>query len=350
MPSSTVNDELSGWLESATFDISHEQFEQWRSAIDAMAKEIDSEKCYGVVAAAHGCVSDAVRDWMTESLSASDPSFSGRKDMLLTILASATVIEILETPHPLRVVAALLVESARSTFPTPTVDSVDRVARETARHARDNIRKRNLTLTTVQADLAEALKGGPIQPDSDLPVTATAVVAHEGALKLVAQRLAEVASRMVDVIALQDEELNTLWWSYGGLSNTTGEPWSALGPDARCAVVAAMELDQLITRRPSAGSARALLARALAERSSNQVTFADVAAVLVEFPGTLSGLPDHRLVPLTSAARQISKLGAIDATWKKVVERTMGYDPNTKISSLDAAEQILREFDIRRLS
>ena len=175
------------------------------------------------------------------------------------------------------------------------------------------------------------------------------MAAHDTALKAVTQRLAEAIERMSAVIELQDEELDTLWWSFGGLSQTIGQPWKAITPDAKRAVVAAVELSGLLTQVPAPPSTRGLLTRALGESASTKTSIGDIAEALTAFLGDLQKLPDHRLTPLTSASRQLKKIGGEDATWKTVVSRTLGYNPDSTALLLDAAEQVVRELDLQEL-
>lgn len=354
MPSSTVDNHLGEWLEPATVDLSSGQHAQWRTAVATMsAKLIDSLMCIQLVAAAHGDMSDSARGWISDRLREQEPAFSGTgKDLLLTLLAGAAVVETLETPtHAKRVLVALLVDSARCTLPAPQVAAVRAAAQQVGNEVRRSVRKRALDQKPVLKEVSDQLAAvTQLDPAAgDWAVASGVLTAHDAVLRRIAERLDETTKQVLDVVRLQDEELDTLWWSYGGLSITTGAPWGTVMPPEHRAVLASVELRRLLTRTPSPASSRSLLARILGDVCDSQATLAAVAGSTVDYLDDFAGLPDHRLLPLASAARERQRLGDGDDTWKTVVSRTLGFDVETKLSLLDAAEQVLRELDVKAL-
>jgi len=167
VPSPTVDQELSQWLEVATFETPSEQFAQWRQGIAALASALTPELSFGLVAAAYEQVADEARDWMTDVIKATDPTFTGRKDKLLSILAGAAAIEVLESEnHATRTLVLLLVESAGYTFSTPVVPAVEGVAHRVGNEIRRQVRNRNLSLDNLQAEIAQQLKeAGSVNPE-----------------------------------------------------------------------------------------------------------------------------------------------------------------------------------------
>lgn len=348
--SSTVDQHLGEWLGAATVEISSEQHVQWRAAVAAMSTALDVNTCIQITAAAHADISDSARDWMGGHLRAQDPAFSPNgKELLLAILAGAVVVETLDAPgHAHRTLVFLLVDSARCTQLSPKVADVRSCASRVGAEIRRAVRKRSLDQKPISQLITDALNAAKVDPAApELTVAVGAVDAHDSALRQIAGRLFEVNGQLATMLALQEEELDTLWWSYGGLSSTTGEYWEKVVPVERRALLASVELRRLVTRTPSPPSSRALLARALGDAAATQTTLAQVAEAAVEFLDDFVGLPDHRLIPIASAARQRQKMGGEDDTWEKVVTRTLGYATDTTMSTLDAAEQALREFDIR---
>lgn len=353
MASSTVDQHLGEWLEAATVEISSEQHTQWRNAITAMSKALDSNLCLEVTAAAHGEVSDPGRAWMSERLREQDPGFSAiAKDFLLAIIAGAVIIETLETAtHPRCALSSLLVESARCTSLIPQVPAVGTIAHQVGNEVRRKVRERAFAQKPILKEITDELNAVPkLDPAAgDWTITAGVLAAQGAALLKIAGRADETSKQLGAMLRLQDEELNTLWWSYGGQTSTSGVAWEKVAPVERRAVLAAVELRRLLTGTPSPPSSRALLARVLGGAATSPTTLAAVAEATVEFLDDVAGLPDHRLVPVASAARERRKMGGDDDTWKTVVSRTLGYDTGSEISMLDAAEQVLRELDTQAL-
>ena len=351
--SSTVDQHLAEWLEAATVELSGEQHTQWRAAIAAMSKALDANLCLQITAAAHDDISDSARSWMGERLREQDPGFApSGKDLLLSILAGAVLIETLETTgHRQRTLAFLLIDSAECTGLTPSISAIGTTSRRVGGEIRRSVRKRILDQKPISKEITDELaavpKLDPAAPDQAL--IPGAVVAHDAALQKIAGRLFELNSQLAATIQLQEEELDTLWWSYGGQSTTAGEEWDKVLPIERRAVLASVELRGLITRTPSPPSSRALLARALGGDASSQTTIGRVAEATVEFLDDFGSLPEHRLTPIVSAARERQRVGGGDDTWKTVVARILGYETDSPLSTLDAAEQILRELDMRPL-
>lgn len=353
MASSTVDRCLDEWLEPATVERSPEQHAQLRKAVSAMSKAVDSKICIEVAAAAHAQLSDTARGWMSERIREQDSGFSATaKDRLLSIIAGAVLVEVLETSnHPKRTLVALLIESARCTGLQAEVTAVHNIAIEVSEDVRRSVRKRELDPRSALKELTDQLSA-LTQPDPAAPDLATAVgalVGHDAALRKLAERLDQTNKQVAENLRLQDEELDTLWWSFGGLSLRDRVPWSSIEPAERRAVLSAIELRQLSSLTPSPPGGRALLARVLAANGDSLTTIGAVAVAAVEVLDDVAGLPEHRLTPITSSAREYQKLGGKDDTWKTVVDRTLGFDVNATISFLDAAEQVLRELDLNAL-
>lgn len=63
----------------------------------------------------------------------------------------------------------------------------------------------------------------------------------------------------------------------------------------------------------------------------------------------LSKLPDDPLLPFASSVKHLQTVGGDDDTWKKVVQRTIGFDLDEEMTLLELAEQLLRELDVSEL-
>ena len=144
-------------------------------------------------------------------------------------------------------------------------------------------------------------------------------------------------------IAIQDEELQLLWWLFGGRSETLDRPFAEVPADAQPIVLAA-EVAKATQFMPGPASAKPILSRAgLKERKKTAVVVA-VNACERDFLGKLvkDVEPSPVTRPLHFAIHRKLEVGD-DTSWPAAWSAITGIDADLAVAGVELGNLFYRE-------
>jgi len=311
---------LAGWLTPASLQLTVEQLEIYQLAVRDVA---DKGPTADLVEAAHGILSDEARARLARAVVARDPTFVSRdKDELLTRLAGASIMLLLEREAPEGTTAALLIQSARFIGLTARLDELPRLADAVVNAAGAATRLRNHVARSGRKTLAEGAD------------VAEAVSVVNSVLRRTYDTLADMDKRL----ELMDEEVNALWWARAQVSHSKGVRWDSMEPLDRV-LTASLELQDIIAFYPPTAAQSALL-KDVGGDDSGEVSLTHVGKALrsTEVAEKRGG----SLLPLVTAANLWREHDG-DSKVVGALLKKAGFDPKQEFALRDIGEQLWRE-------
>lgn len=354
MASSVIEDRLADWLEQVSVGLTGEEIKAYRSAVLEIAKNLDADQAFDLVRCGFAVGDDTSREWILSAIREQDGTYSGSNgDALVPVVAAAATIEILaNSRHKLNTRFMLLTRAAQLNGLSPTIPEIidtlgtALVANTTSRRQRPG-RSKSIAKTAETA-ISKGAKWDPATPQQWQQL-ADELEAHKNALLEVSKTASSAISDLRQVIKHQDEELNLLWWSYGGRSLTEDKNWSEVEPLEKRIVLAVKELRGLTNSVPASPSAPAILTRAFDAPKEATLTIGEVAKELIVAGLKFEEVGHDRLTPISAAVREMQRVGEADDTWKTVVSRTLSIDANRHWTPSAIGEQLLLELDLDAL-
>ena len=197
--------------------------------------------------------------------------------------------------------------------------------------------------TEIPIDLAPVLEkaaGNNWQPVNEAFSLLTPAL--QKPLQTLVARQASLIQAINAALAVQDEELNILWWVIGGYSRDLQEPFANV-PNAIRPLIFAKELSDLTVFLPGPASAVAVLSRSGLDEHPSTIagavngTSADWTRPLVkELPASPISTPVHFAIE-----RELETGAGTD--WLAGWSATTQLDPNAQITSLTLGTLFYRE-------
>ncbi len=285
--------------------------------------------------------------WLTDSLSAADPSFSiVEAERELAIFASCLLEAALEDSEPFAGLTLLAASFAGTRAPLARPEVIDR--------ARVELRR-----------MAVAGRGSlPGQPAVEAPARLRDVAPPDDWQKLalglrqivedasnadasMAEQLSEALTVAVNRITDLGEELDMLSWFVGGWSRVLAKPFGSLALPVAVAT-AAHDLATLTRRLPGPIAAQSLLERtcSVGRKTTGPLTLTQLVTMCPQSARRammMGRSPRGRgdVFPVLAALQFAEDVGA--ETWAAMPARAGAIDADAQISAADMAMQIYRE-------
>lgn len=271
-----------------------------------------------------------------------DPAHSGRE---LQILAAATLTRLFSSlPDAALVVTTASMAGLRKPDLPMDLAGFAEAALATfsaRKHAR--ISKAELKLATPTVDYAlkdETLT--TIAPEQVRAEFGRLHAATAAAIERVVAGQNRVVEALHSQLALDEEELQMLWWLLGGYSSSSDMPFVKVDEKLR-PLVLAMELGKMTAVSPGPASIRAMLARAGIDagelKLSDAVNAPDLGWVKSV---SASALISPVTTPIHFALEQRAELGSTD-TWQTSWSALTGVAADSKLPAVKLGELFYRE-------
>src|SRR5258708_4378934 len=254
-----------GWLHRVELQPGSDRQAAIIDAAKSLDRTLTSHQCMGLVLLAHSIDEAAAYELIRDAVASRDTTFGCPIDDLETrIIAGIFTSALLEQGSDRSVVVAQSVLSAAwAGLSSEVVDLPDLAASAVVRQSEALRTRSDFAITT---DLAGAAKAVPSFPADDNPTTHNEATAMSGALskalETIRRSFDQASQRMNSRLAASDEELDILWWAFGGYSELEEAPWASVSA-SRKPLVMAVELARLTRFVVEPPSARAVLSRLL---------------------------------------------------------------------------------------
>lgn len=352
--------DFADWYRAATVDLRTVDLEKRWQAIENLEPSLDSRKALDLVRMYFGRPakeSKFVEDFRS-AFKTADPTFPMRgNDLELQILAGGTIVHVLEKRSgQIADCAALAMVTADYYGKRAGRRAVDLIE-----HAVTCLAKRSEELRRFEGELAFSAPN-PWQKEQldtlvqafnegNVPALGEHVVrglkSLESALGKLATRTRDAQNQLLKLQRRHEEELDILWWVFGGYSRDLDKPIAELTTPGVC-IILGKELADLTRFVPGPLAARAFLDKML-----SYVNGAAESATLKE---AVNGTPKEwrigwlgnsdlvadDLAPVLLAVKA-SLTTEGEETWIPVFEKAAGIKANRKTTMIDLAEQVYRE-------
>lgn len=271
-----------------------------------------------------------------------DPVQSARE---LQVLAAAALVRLVATlpDAALIVTTASFAGNRKPDLPMDLVGAAEKglVSLSGRKHARTKIEELKLAPPKVDfVVLPEAMQSmDPTQWKAQLDKLHDATTASIERVVAGQNRVVEALHKQ---IALDEEELQMLWWLLGGFSRQSDMAFADIDPKVR-PLALAHELGEMTAVSPGPASVRAMLARAGV--GTEELKIGDVVnAVDIEWAKSVSepSLVSPATTPIHFALEQRAELGSEDA-WQASWSGLTGFSTDVSLPALKLAELFYRE-------
>jgi hypothetical protein len=328
---------------------------EWLKAITSGSRTTSPKEVLDFVRLAAGRPGDA--SFLVDSFRKGDATFPAESaEQLHALLAGAWLVQLMEGPTPAGRVACLGVvtmpfrgwrpvlqelvsraeESLRNSAIAerqgpPARAALNLSALETSVKNLEQVKTQNLLGANVADPIIEAIKathavmGGPIKDGLG------------------------TAANLERQFRQASEELDVLWWLFGGNSRSDAEPFAKL-PANKLASVAAFDLESLTQFDLPPASAAAVLGKALTAASSREISIKD-------FVNASDRGDRKRCHPSVESSRDVTPIATAMAKslevqdssgWVAVAEALSGMDLASSHSATELAEELYRELLLLR--
>jgi hypothetical protein len=332
--------EFLGWYEAVTLSIETDVAEARWAAVEALAASATYEELEALTRAAFrakhtSAKTAAVRAKLSEKGGAI-------QDEEFKLLAAATLAGILRTSQPTAALAATMIGTTHLDGLRPVKQPVDIIGPAASTRlalARTTRRRPPLMMAPMpelDVDATEAVESE--DPNESLELLATACTT---VIESLAQRQSEFERRAMQYIAIQDEELNMLWWLQSGHSHTLDQPFAEIPREQRPFVLA-RELAEATYAIPGVAAVESLLARAGVDDAEPVGIAAAIQALPLDWLKTAIPEADCAKVssvttPLHEAFKRRLEVEGQD-TWIANWASVCNIDPASKLSPLRLAD------------
>ncbi|ACC76282.1 GTPase-associated system all-helical protein GASH [Paraburkholderia caribensis] len=336
------------------------------ASIDALAANITVEQTIAAAAVSTGLVADLakVRE-LLQPVSDSDPGFAPvQVDKAAAVVCSAVTNKLLAGGGTRGLTAALVVLCASMGQATQHVDERLRaiaqqqlwaIQRTAAPEAKYIAPQPQVTAEQIKALIDTLAAGNVANTTAPMQVVADGILAALAAQSAAVGKAFEALSVRQAIV---EDETRMQWWVVGKASAELFRPFAAL-PPFEAAARAASDLSAMVSRMRPAGpfAAPALLERVLHADDparSNAKPFAEaiVGIPLAERPAILKNKPSTTNVPGAfpiMLAAEYSIESGDEEDWQPRFKRAAHVDVHTKITPVEFAEQLYREFLLWKL-
>lgn len=340
-------DRLADWIRAVDLDPGATRLDAVRGAAANLAKSAIGEQALDLVLLAHGVSrGDAVAS-VAAALREHDEESAVREGDLLAALTAAAAVALALEADKSAVPFGLAVRSASFVGLESTVPGLNELAAAGLVRASETQRRRS-KLAPSRADIDAALEDWPELADETAVHGDSLRAAHDAVAKAT-KAIAAVAPRPFQAVTRRfetlEEEIDVLWWAFGGFSELAGTPFESV-PQHAVGCVAAIELTSHTARSAPLPTTRAILSRTLksrAEKDTDLSRAVPAAVRAIEDDRWVDDPPEgHPLLPVLSSLHEYRSLRH-KAVWKSTVPERWDVDPERTVTVLDLAEQVTRE-------
>lgn len=269
-----MQENFPNWYREADLEADSDTLENRYSAIESYSENVNGPKCINLVRLLMGFAVDEpfINDY-TMYFSKNDSAFPTRNNLLeLSVLAGATIVEIIENIDKYDYIAALATISG-SFLPhsnNPPVSEIISEAKDfisnQAAKLRSDLSTSSLPKIVVTKKIQTTIKQHKTSIENDEVPDHKELgklfyeVSSEADEKVneIARKVRKSTKTMLRAINLLSEETNILWWVFGEYSRDLNIKMKALDQEAVC-MVAGKELSDLVDAAPGPLSADAFL-------------------------------------------------------------------------------------------
>ncbi|QDG74809.1 GTPase-associated system all-helical protein GASH [Labrenzia sp. PHM005] len=343
------------WYTEAFMDDGSRRDLRWKGLLAATAKadhevvEVLTRLAFQTPVAARGRKSEElneVYDRLIVDLAGGDTTFDPTNSAReLQILAAAALVRLFETncDAALTVVTASFVGARRPDLPMDLLCLAEKalIALASSKHTRIDVGELKIAAPKINYELEEnELEGlDHTKVEEQFKILQAS---NEAAIQRVVLSQNKIIQRLYDQILLDEEELQILWWLFGGYSQLLNKPFSK-ATDLEKPLALAHELGNMTVVAPGPSSIRAMLLRVGV--TTKKVKFSDaVNAANLEWAQSAS---ESKLVspvttPIHFALEQRADLGS-DDSWQAGWSSLTGLASDTSISAIELSELFYRE-------
>lgn len=376
-----MNERFADWYRLADPDPRSETLSNRWSVIDSQARAADAAIAIDLIRLFTGMRQSDVGSApaFVGAFKEADPALPMRdNDLLVQILAGATLSKALTYKDPVADVTGLALQSIRFAGQGRTGAFADLMGDADAyleKRARE-IRVGEQSAKTLQSSVGTKIKNvefpdmpkltrpDAYQSNTGINQALKQIETHAGEVRAgfealhgvmvqlskdVSRISNEVAQRATDRLSGAQEELDILWWLFGESSRDLGISAEAVGVSA-FSVIAGKELADLTTRIPGVLAAKAMLHRALRATGSvpsAPLSFKETIEATSEdwrraFVASPDAPPDHLrdIAPVHLAVRNSLEHGN---AWATTFRKAMGLKRDPKLAAVELAGQVYIE-------
>lgn len=332
-----------GWLHRVELQPGSDRQAAIIDAAKSLGPALNSHQCMGVVLLAHSIEDAAAYELIRQSVASRDDTFGCPiGDLETRIVAGIVTAALLEQGSDRSLVAAQSVLSAAwAGLSTEVIDLPYLAANAVVRQSEVLRARSDFAITT---DLAGVTKAVPSFPEDDGPTTHNEAApmsnALTKALETIKRSFDQASQRLNSRLAASDEELDILWWAFGGYSELEEGAWASVAA-SRKPLIMAVELARLTRFIVEPPSARAVLSRLLGPEAEGTTTIAEAVEDAHASAIDLPACERHRLLPVLSSTGQCAEFEGKPA-WRDGVARS-GVVVDREVTRLDLSVQMLRE-------
>jgi hypothetical protein len=351
-----MRDEFPRWYRAVDVSENRGRLESRWKGVASVAKTANSGSIETMLALLLGTKSrpgEAAMAALREHFRAADDLFDMTdNDRELEILCGAALATILDGNGDTAAEAALKTSVAffggarKATFPLNLAASAEAAIARIADKRRTrptisrltDVGRAGLNQTTRDKITKEALTADNILAGFDNLATSTNSVTADMAKKVNA-----VFGDIDDFVAVQDEELQMLWWLFGARSKTLDRPFADVAADAQ-PIVFASELADATRKAPGPSSVKSILSRAgLKERKKTAIATA-INACDTGFLRKLmdDAKPSAVTQPLHFAIHRKLEVGD-DTSWPAAWSAITGIDADLAVAGIELGNLFYRE-------
>jgi GTPase-associated system helical domain len=352
----TLIEDLPRWLHGLEMNSDAEWQEKRRAGVDALTKQLTRQDVEAVVRLAlkskHQSASDAIGRVRLPFKTADETFPSSGNDREVQLLCGATLAELLRRPGDLASVAALAVSTATSLgvnkaqLPFDLAEASEAgIQRQAELHRRRPDLSRLPIVAFPKGEFDKATQKFQSQVDlaNVVPTLSLLIDACKAAFDALQKRCSDGLAAAGSFVAIQDEELEMLWWLVGDRSVDLDRPFAKIAREERPLVVA-KELAQMTLYVPGPTAIKSLLARSGLKDTEKVTIPACVNACDADWlrPLVDAAEPSPVTRPLHLAIKR--KLETLDNdSWVAGWAATAGVGADQKFSAQHLGMQFYRE-------
>lgn len=352
----TLNEDLPQWLRVLELSPDPAWHEKRRAGVEALAKQMRHQDIETIVRLAlksrHVPTNEAIVRTRQPFKSADESFQSAANDRELQILCGATLAELLRGNGQVASVAALAVSAATSLgvnkpdLPFDLAEASEAgIERQAEVHRLRPDLKKLPAVAFPKGEFDKATQKFESQPDltNVVPTLSVLIDASKAAFDALLTSCSDGLAATSAFVALQDEELEMLWWLVGERSVDLDRAFGKLAREERPLIVA-KELAQMTLYLPGPTAIKSLLARSGLKESDKLAVPACINACDVDWLRPLVDGPEPSPVtrPLHLAVKR--KLETLDNTsWVAGWAAATGVGADQKFSASHLGTQFYRE-------
>ncbi|HEY9773716.1 MAG TPA: GTPase-associated system all-helical protein GASH [Planktothrix sp.] len=353
-----MNPEFADWYNNTVNGLSRETTQRRWNAVKSITNKFDRALSDCLVHLVFGKKVDATQKGrFCEQLRAGDDQFGDNNERELQILAAASLATVMDTEKPIAAVSAMSIvtgslNGSRQLVELP-MDLLKRAEGCLRRMAlvvrrRPELSDNPTSKVNTKIDGAKKLIVEPLTSDGVLAALEQSVQLIDSTINQTNSKLQDKLDRMSKLIAVQDEELEILWWAFGERSEAANASFHKIPTEFK-PLALSNELASKTRFLPGPVSLIPILTRA--GLSTDQMLTVP-AAINSPADSWLESIGSESsdstlLMPLHAAIYKKLETSD-DKAWIESWHKSVGIDERQKFSTLNLAKQFYYECLLKR--